>query len=78
MDTQKTIQPGWVQHSEPFEYGQVKPTDRFEPVPVKMRSVLLESGFRLDENGHLIGEHTIQDEGRFARVYRQRVGLGRR
>ncbi len=69
------IQPGWVQHIEQFEYRQVKPTDRFEPVSKQMRSILLEAGFRLDLEGRLLGIHTIQDEAHHARIYRQHVGL---
>lgn len=73
--SKNSIQPGWVQHEEPFEYGQVKPTDRFEPVSKQMCSILLGAGFRLDPDGRLVGVHTIQDQVHYARVYRQNVGL---
>lgn len=75
MDQKSSFQLGWVQHAEPFEFKHVSPTDRFEPVSKEMRAVLLEAGFRLDLDGRLAGQHTIQDEGRHARVYRQHVGL---
>ena len=75
MDNEATLQPGWVQHTELFEFKQVRPTDRFEPVNKQMRAILLEAGFRLDPDGRLVGPHTIQDEGHYARVFRQHVGL---
>lgn len=75
MDHWAQLQPGWVQHIEPFEFGHVKSTDRFEPIGKQMRSVLLEAGFRLDSEGRLLGVHTTRDEGTAARVYRQHVGL---
>jgi hypothetical protein len=75
MDQRAKLQPGWVQHIEPFEFGHVRSSDRFEPIGKQMRSVLLEAGFRLDGEGRMVGVHTIQDEGTTARVYRQHVGL---
>ncbi len=71
---QKAIQPGWVQHEELFENRLVKPTDRFEPVGREMRTILIEAGFRLDVDGRLIGRHLVQDQGLYARIYRQHVG----